>query len=132
MDHFKVKLLNVASGKFDDTYSLRFKGVSKQKRQGVGFMVPSQSLIENVLKKVTCFGPNMFIILRFSNSESFYTVDVNTGICECAAGHNGSVCKHQYVLWSNSLTNEANFLPYLNSEERNNYTYVAIGRSLET
>uniref|UniRef100_A0A7M5V903 SWIM-type domain-containing protein n=1 Tax=Clytia hemisphaerica TaxID=252671 RepID=A0A7M5V903_9CNID len=48
----------------------------------------------------------------------------------CEVGLDGSVCKHQYVVWSHKLGKGRNFLPYLNAEERKGYAYIAIGKSL--
>ncbi len=47
-DHYKNKLLSVASGKFDGIYSKRFSGFSKKKNESIGYQIPdwkSQELI---------------------------------------------------------------------------------------
>ena len=45
MDHYKVKLLNISSGKFDGTYAPRFKGLTKSKG-GLGFKLPNKAQID--------------------------------------------------------------------------------------
>ena len=59
-----------------------------------------------------------------------YLVDMNTGICQCKIGMNGSPCKHQYILWAHKLADAVNFLPVLSKEQRQLYAEIAIGMSL--
>ena len=59
-DHYKVKLLNVASGKFDGWYSNRFKGLTKKKGEGSGFKLPSQEDQEEAAKHITPLSANIF------------------------------------------------------------------------
>ena len=129
MDHFKVKLLNVASGKFDGTYSPRFKGLAKKKGDGLGFYMPKQSSIADILEHTTKFN-DMFMVCSFTDPSVTYTVDINIGICECKTGRDGSVCKHQYILWAHKQVKGLNFLPYLNAAERKEFAFLAIGKSM--
>ena len=52
------------------------------------------------------------------------------GVCECPQGRDGSVCKHQYILWSFRLSKQSNFLPYLDASERQRYSKIATGGCL--
>lgn len=58
-------------------------------------------------------------------------LDMSTGICACQIGRDGSPCKHQFILWSNQLSESRNFLPYFNSEERQKYAVIATGSALD-
>ena len=55
---------------------------------------------------------------------------MNVGICECHEGQNGSVCKHQYLLWVSNIETTTNFLPFLDAQERKKYAEIAIGSSM--
>ena len=122
--------MNVASEKFVGWYSNRFKGLTKKKGEGRGFKLPCQEDQEEAAKHITPLSANIFKFRNFTNSDVAYTVDMNIGMCECLEGRNGSVCKHQYVLWSFNITKTANFLPFLNATERQNYAKIAIGSSM--
>ena len=129
-DHYKVKLLSVSSGKFDGCYSRRFKGLGKVKGDGIGFRLPSQKEKEQIVKNVVSIGEKLYTVPSFSNSEQTYAVDMNVGICECHEGQNGSVCKHQYLLWVSNIETTTNFLPFLDAQERKKYAEIAIGSSM--
>ena len=129
-DHYKVKLLNVSSGKFDGCYSRRFKGFGKAKGEGTGFKMPSQQEKDNILSKIAAIGDKLYKVPSFSDVHISYTVDMNVGICECHVGQNGSVCKHQYLLWVSNIESTSNFLPFLDANERRKYAEIAIGGSL--
>ena len=130
VDHYKIKLLNVASGKFDGWYSNRFKGLGKKRGDGMGFKMPSLSDRESVTNRVLEVAQNIFKVPSFSQEDTSYNVDMNINVCECEIGRTGSVCKHPYILWAFSITKESNFLPYLSSAERQTYAKIAIGGSM--
>ena len=52
------------------------------------------------------------------------------GTCSCAAGNDGSPCKHQYMLWAAKRATCLNFVPVDNPEERQKLVQVAIGDTL--
>ena len=127
MDHYKVKLLNVASGKFDGCYSRHFKGLGRANGETVGFKLPAPEETERILHDVIPISEKIYIVSTYSNPEVSYTVDMNVGVCECHVGQTGSACKHQYILWASSLESSGNFLPYLDELERKEYAEIAIG-----
>ena len=43
-------------------------------------------------------------------------LDMSTGICSCEIGRDGSPCKHQFIIWSNQISESQNFLPYFNAQ----------------
>lgn len=129
-DHYKVKLLNVASGKFDGTYSCRFKGLEKKKNEGQGFKLPSPNTQTTMANNVISLGQNLFRVPSSTKDGIFYLVDMNVGICECPQGLFGAVCKHQYILWAHKSVIGKSFLPYLSALERQEYAFIAIGHSM--
>ena len=54
---------------------------------------------------------------------------MNSHMCDCSAGKDGSPCKHQYVLWKSGHSS-SNFLPYMSAADRKEYSYIAIGEVL--
>ena len=132
MEHYKIKLLNVSTGKFDGCYSRRFKGLGNSKGESAGFKVPEKEEKERILNDVVSIGEKLYSVPSFTNRDVTYTVDMNIGICECHEGLNGSVCKHQYILWVSGTEKSTNFLPYLDPQERKKYAEIAIGTSLPT
>ena len=129
-DHYKVKLLNVASGKFDGTYSCRFKGLEKKRNEGQGFKLPSLNTQTTIASNVLSLGQNIFRVPSSTKDCISYLVDMNVGICECPEGLSGAVCKHQYILWAHKTVTSTSFLPYLSALERQEYDFIAIGHSL--
>ena len=79
--HYRNKLLSVASGKYDGVYSRRFKGLEKKKTEGVGFKKPTVEEQKIALEKMSKVGENMYIIPSFSKEGQVYLVDMNTGFC---------------------------------------------------
>ena len=134
MLHFKVKLLNVASGKFDGVYRPRFKGIGKKKGEGIGFKMPTEQEEVKMLAGVHKIAEGVFMINSTTKDDISYHVDTNIGICECFVGQTGSVCKHQYTLWIHYKAGATNFLPMqigsLSALERKKYAEIAIGSSL--
>ena len=55
---------------------------------------------------------------------------MNIGICECEIGKHGAPCKYQFILWSNSFSNNSKFLLLCNQEQGKYLAELAIGRSL--
>ena len=93
-DHYRNKLLSVASGKFDGIYSARFKGCSKKNSTGSGFKRPTVKEQTTALENVSTIEKNVFIVPSFSLENKTYMVDMDTGICQCIVGLDGSPCKH--------------------------------------
>ena len=127
-NHFKVKLLNVSSGKFDGCYAKRFKGKGKRKGE-LGFTIPTSEEQAKLLNEMEIV-PDGAKVPSLSEESKTYTVNMRLGICECPIGYNGNVCKHQYVLWVSGKFQSFNFIPYLSWEERKKYATIAIGTSL--
>ena len=73
-------------------------------------------------------GDNQFRVSSFDNTED-YLVDMNCHICECPIGRDGSVCKHQYMLWSLAIASSTNFIPYLDAAQRQQFARIADGAS---
>ena len=105
-----------------------FLGKTK-KSEGVGFKLPPESVLEVVSEKIVDSGGNMYIVPSFTDPDVIYYVDMDLGICECSVGKDGSPCKHQFITWKKHLKG-TNFLPFLNPEERKQYSYLAIGKTL--
>ena len=59
-----------------------------------------------------------------------YTVDMTLGMCSCEAGKDGSLCKHQYILWSANIAHCINFVPVTQPDVRQKLAWIAIGESL--
>ena len=129
-NHYKTKLLNVAVGKFDGCYSDRFKGIGKASKGSCGFTMPPHDEVVRVGGNVENIGDNLYKVPSFSKDVSSYLVDMNSNVCECQVGRNGSVCKHQYILWSLKLSKSSNFIPFLDASERQRYSTIANGSCL--
>ena len=56
---------------------------------------------------------------------------MNSGLCQCTKGMNGSPCKHQYVLWVNKLSDSLNFLPRFSPEQKKKCFDLAICCSMD-
>lgn len=125
--HYRNKLLAVASGKFDGIYSRRFKGQGKKKSDGMGFQKPTSEEQQSAMAKITKVGANMYCVPSISKEDQTYLVDMDSGFCECRTGMNGSPCKHQYILWVNKVSTAVNFLPIFSKEQRQMYAEIAIG-----
>ena len=72
-DHFKKKLLSVASGSFDGFYSPRFDGKTKKGGE-IGFIKPSAIQFRNMKEGLIDHGHNVFMVPS-SNSNATYMVD---------------------------------------------------------
>ncbi|XP_066926380.1 uncharacterized protein [Clytia hemisphaerica] len=131
MDHYKVKLLGVANGRYDGIYSKRlFKGESKDKKTAIGFKLPPVAELEIVEQKIVTRADDLYVVPSFTNPELSYLVDMNIGLCACEVGQNGTPCKHQYIIWTR-IGKSQNFIPYLDTENRKQCSYIAIGKVLE-
>ena len=83
--------------------------------------MPSQQERDNILSKIVAIGDKLYKVPSFSDVDISYIVDLKVGICECQVGQNGSVCKHQYLLWVSNIestrfwmvTNEGNMMKSL-------------------
>ncbi len=70
---------------------------------------------------------NIFIVKSFNQDNTKYVVDMSLGLCECKAGVNCSVCKHQYVLWANKVAQGTYFLLIFSQQQRMEFAEIAIG-----
>jgi len=127
-NHYKLKLLSVANGRFDGIYSRRFMGKSKGS-EGVGFKLPSESVLVTLSAKIVHSNTSIFFVPSFTDPSIQYCVDTELGICECHVGKDGSPCKHQYIAWR-KFGKASNFIPYLSAEKRKECSYIAIGETL--
>lgn len=59
-----------------------------------------------------------------------YTVDMTLGMCSCEVGKDGSLCKHQCILWSANIGHCINFVPVTQPDVRQKLAWIAIGESL--
>ena len=98
IDHYKVKLLNVASGKFDCVYSRRYKGESKKSNEGSGFQILPKHQHEEILGNITRIDDNVYTVPSFTEHAKQYCVDMNVGICECFQGQSGAPCRKESIL----------------------------------
>ena len=73
--HYRNKLLSVASGKYDGVYSRRFKGQGKTKADGVGFKKPTADEQKIVLETTTKVGENLFVVPSITQEGQKYLVD---------------------------------------------------------
>ena len=55
---------------------------------------------------------------------------MNIGRCECPVGSDGSPCFHQYLLWSQQIATNYNFVPKFDEKARQKFAFIAIGKSL--
>ena len=55
---------------------------------------------------------------------------MNIGKCECPVGSEGSPCFHQYLLWSQQIATNYNFVPKFDEKARQKFAFIAIGKSL--
>ena len=73
--HYRNKLLSVASGKYDGVYSRRSKGQGKTKADGVGFKKPTADEQKIVLETATKVGENLFVVPSITQEGQKYLVD---------------------------------------------------------
>ena len=134
-NHYKDKLLSVASGSFDGIYSRRYlgkkRGKKDNKKDGVSFRVPTLDEQNKALEGIIALENNVFVVPSLSGDQTLnYLVDMTAGVCSCKTGSDGSPCKHQYILWANGRSNCGNFLPIFNKEERQKYANIALGECM--
>ena len=127
--HYQVKLLNVSNGKFDGCYADRFKGVGKCKAGKLGFHVPEYEETKFLAAYVKNLGENQYRVPSYAGEDD-YLVDMGCNICECEIGRDGSVCKHQYLLWSLKIACSTNFIPYVDASQRKLFAFIADGSDL--
>ena len=80
-----------------------------------------------MMAKITKAGDNMYRVPSVSKDDQTYLVDMESGLCECRTGMNGSPGKRQYILWVNKVSTALNFLPIFSKEQRQMYAEIAIG-----
>ena len=130
-EHYKAKLISACNSRFDGIYSVRFKGISKSKGSGVGYKLPPFKEHKTFEARITETEGGFYIVPSFTCAETQYLVDMDMGICECAVGSDGSVCKHQYFVWIYRHRKSVNFVPYMDIDMRKEYCYIALGKVLE-
>ena len=130
--HYKTKLLSISTGKYDGIYSRRFNslGKSQNRKEGIGFQIPTQEEQEKILGSLARLGNNNFLVGSVT-SDNQYLVDMNSGLCQCYQGINGSPCKHQYILWASRIADSLNFIPRFSPEQKKMFSELAIGCSME-
>ena len=55
---------------------------------------------------------------------------MNIGRCKCSVGSDKSPCFHQYLLWSQQIATNYNFVPKFGEEARQKFGFIAIRKSL--
>ena len=87
-------------GKLDGIYSRRFQGRGKEKKSpgGTGSQIPNDEQQKLAEEKTIKVNGNMFLVPSITVKGAQYLMDMNTVICQCKIGMNGSPCKHQYIL----------------------------------
>lgn len=81
-------------------------------------------------QKIVTRADDLYVVPSFTNPELSYLVDMNIGLCACEVGQNGTPRKHQYIIWTR-IGKSQNFIPYLDTENRKQCSYIAIGKVLE-
>ena len=71
-DHFKDKLLSIASGSFDGVYSSRFIGKEKIKNTGQGYNLPNSTVAEEHFRLVQHVGHNTFLVPTYTDHFIMY------------------------------------------------------------
>ena len=127
-EHYKNKLLSVASGSYDGYTARRFEGKSKYKGV-IGYTVPDKESVQIMEMAAAKIGNYLYKVPSESQSDVSYVVDTFLGICECPVGKSGAPCKHQFVLWTSTQCPNPNFLPFFNREERMKFAEIAIGKA---
>ena len=79
--HYKNKLLSISTGKSDGIYSRRFSAQGKNRKEGMGFHVPTREEQEKILTLLVKLGNNFLVGSR--TSENQYLVDMNSELCQC-------------------------------------------------
>ena len=85
-DHYKLKLLNVASGKFDGCYANRFKGKGnvkgdKDTKCGIGFRMLTREEQDRLLSGTVEITNGIYTVPSVTDPSVLYTVDMSIGIC---------------------------------------------------
>ena len=104
----------------------RFKGDNDNSK----YCIPTKEERMFMSQRTEDNGNNLYRVPSRSEEEKYYTVDMTVGICECFVGRDGSPCAHQYVLWSENVSDSVNFIPYFSKEERQRFARIAMGTAL--
>ena len=96
-NHYQNKMLSVASGKFDGFDSRRFKGLAKRTKDHVDYQIPSSEEQNQMLQDLQILGENTFLVKSSHSCNREYLVDMNSGMCQCPIGSNGTAYKHQCI-----------------------------------
>ena len=126
-DHYKNKLLSVASGSYDTYTARRFDGKPNKKGQ-LGCKVPDNETLISMAARCTDVGLNLIRVLTESEPNVNYVVDTFLGTCECTTvGISSAPCKHQFVVWTSKKRESPNFMPFFCQKQRMRFARMAIG-----
>ena len=121
-DHYKNKLLSVASGSYDTYTARRFDGKSKKKGQ-LGYKAPDNETLISMSARCTDVGLNPIRVPSESGPNVNYVVDTFLGTCESTVGISG---KHQFVVWTSKKRDSPNFMQFFCQEQRMRFARMAI------
>ncbi|XP_045107496.1 uncharacterized protein LOC123502382 isoform X1 [Portunus trituberculatus] len=94
-----VQLIIFMAGIFDGYMKNRLADVALGRRRRKNTRMGTLSL-----DSVTPLGNGKYKVNSHSTPSLQYTVDLETGFCECNVGENGSLCKHQAACAEHSMT----------------------------
>ena len=112
--HFRKKLIDVGNGRFSE-------------------LQPSKSRYNvkeiSTIKKDQCseICDKMFIVQSESDEETFYTIDMESGYCECRQGMLRGPCKHKAAVQHYYNVAEFSGIPVFDNQARSLYHYIAEG-----
>ena len=112
--HFRKKLIDVGNGRFSE-------------------LQPSKSRYNvkeiTTIKKDQCSDicDKMFIVQSESDEETFYTIDMESGYCECRQGMLRGPCKHKAAVQHYYNVAEFSGIPVFDNQARSLYHYIAEG-----
>ena len=85
-NHYKDKLLSVASGTFDGVYSRRYRGKDRTgrgtKKEGISYQIPSFDDQKKALEASVTLGNEVFVVPSLT-TDTNYLVDMTAGVCSC-------------------------------------------------
>ena len=96
-----------------------------EEKDNLRYKVPATEERKRIRRNIKSDGNNIFRAPSRTETDHYYTVDMLTGVCECAVGFDGSPCTHQYFTWAENLADSVNFVPIFNKEERQRWARIA-------
>ena len=103
-------------------YSQRNLDIISGRTQNITKYFPSKTKLEN-LEIIQESGE--FFIVKNSNSNFEYQVNVTLGFCSCPVGNNGGPCKHQHFVCIEKEQFCPNIIP-IDETEKMKYHYIAV------